>query len=42
MKAISDYYAEMFNAFLDTITCGTATGVDMAVLSVMMLYEGEM
>lgn len=42
MKTIPDLYALMFATFLDAMTTGTVTGVDMTVLSVMMLYDGRM
>lgn len=41
MKTIPDYYAQIFIAFLDSMAAGTVTAVDMAVLSVMMLYDGR-
>jgi hypothetical protein len=41
VKTIPDLYALMFAAFLDAMTAGTVTAVDMAVLSVMMLYDGR-
>ena len=41
MKTIHDYIAVMFDAFLDALLFGTATSIDMAVLSVIMLYDGR-
>lgn len=41
MKTMHDYYAVMFDAFLDAFLFGTATSIDMAVLSVTMLYDGR-
>ena len=41
MKTWNDYYAHMFAAFSEAMTCGTFIAVDMAVISVMMLYEGR-
>lgn len=41
MKTIPDLYALMFAAFLDAMMTGSVTGVDMTVLSVMMLYDGR-
>lgn len=41
MKTMHDYYAVMFDAFLDALAFGTAISIDMAVLSVTMLYEGR-
>jgi hypothetical protein len=41
MKTIDDYYAVMFDAFLDAFVFGNATSIDMAVLSVTMLYDGR-
>ena len=41
MKTVHDLYLIMFQSFMDAMTCGTITGVDMTVLSVMMLYDGR-
>lgn len=42
MKTLHDYYAHMLAAFTDAMMDGKITSVDMAVLSVMLLYEGRM
>lgn len=41
MKTMHDYYAVMFDAFLDAFAFGNATSIDMAVLSVILLYDGR-
>lgn len=41
MKTIHDFYAVMVEAFLDAFAFGNATSIDMAVLSVILLYDGR-